>query len=292
MLGGQQKTAAEELAQWWQGIRQGDVGSHAVLLAGPAGWGRTTVLDHLSAGAGSADAQAALVVRVSGRSLPRGPGQQAAALRDGLLTAEVRRQAAALLCRGRLFGAARPGARPAGRLLMSATAGTISLLLAGLAAAIAGDATDDCPASENGAAARAARAVAAISASAPILVAIDDADYLDPGLAVSVIENLIDHHDSRVLVVAAVDLGSDLAAALISRARHGRTAGRVHRAVADPRMGRRSRAELAEELIPHLTAAEAEQLALQTQSFAEIFAAARLELRGTQVHDNPSVTFD
>jgi hypothetical protein len=89
------------------------------------------------------------------------------------------------------------------------------------------------------------------------------------------IENLIDHHDSQVLVVAGVDLGSDLAAALAARARHGRTVGRIHRAEADPRMGSRSRADLAAELSPHLSAAEAQQLALQTRTFAEIFAAAR-----------------
>jgi cell division GTPase FtsZ len=108
-------------------------------------------------------------------------------------------------------------------------------------------------------------------------VVIDDADYLEPGLAVTMIENLIDHHDSRVLVIAAVDLGSDLAAALTSRARSGPTAGRVHRAGADPRMGYQSRAELAGELRPHLTAAQAQQLARRTRTFAEIFAAARSE---------------
>jgi hypothetical protein len=154
-------------------------------------------------------------------------------------------------------------------------AGTISLLLASLAAAAAGGVTDDSPASENGAAARAARIVAAVSASAPVLVALDDADYLEPGLAVALIENLIDHYDSLVLVVAAVDLGSDLAAGLTARARLGTSAGRVHRADADPRMGSRSRAELAGELSPHLTAAEAERLGRQTRTFAEVFAAAR-----------------
>ncbi|HMG64446.1 MAG TPA: hypothetical protein VK599_16005, partial [Streptosporangiaceae bacterium] len=70
-------------------------------------------------------------------------------------------------------------------------------------------------------------------------------------------------------------LGSELAAALTSRARYGKSAGRVHRADADPRMGSRSRAELAGELSPELTAAEAERLARQTRTFAEVFAAAR-----------------
>ena len=275
MLGERQKAAATELAQWWDGLRLGGIGSHAVLLAGPAGWGRSTVLDQLPEII-RAVAPIGLEVRINGRSLPEGAGQQAPVLRDRLLGAEVRRQAAALLCRSRLRGAPRLGA---GSLLLTGMAGAISLLRAGLAAAAAGGVADDCPASENGAAARAARIVAAVSASAPALVVIDDADYLEPGLAVTMIENLIDHHDSRVLVVAAVDLGSDLAAALTSRARYGPTAGRVHRADADPRMGYESRAELAGELRPHLTAAQAQQLARQTRTFAEIFAAARTDPR-------------
>ena len=275
MLGERQKAAATELAQWWDGLQQGGIGSHAVLLAGPAGWGRSTVLDQLPEII-RAGAPIGLEVRINGRSLPDGPGLQAPALRDSLLGPEVRRQAAALLCRSRLRGAPRLGPRS---LLLTGMAGTISLLRAGLAAAAAGGVADDRPASENGAAARAARVVAAVSASAPALVVIDDADYLEPGLAVTMIENLINHHDSRVLVVAAVDLGSDLASALTSRARYGPTAGRVHRADADPRMGYQSRVELAGELRPHLTAAQAQQLARHTRTFAEIFAAARSEPR-------------
>jgi hypothetical protein len=272
VLGERQKEAAAELALWWDGVRHGGVGSHAVLLAGPAGWGRTTVLDHLADTTGQVHGPVSLVVSISGQSLPGEPALQGPALRDCLLASEVRRQAAAVLWRGRRRGTARLGAAS---LVASGMAGTISLMLAGLTAAAAGAAADDRPASENGSAARAARIVAAVSASMPALVIIDDADYLDPGLAVAMIENLIDHHDSQVLVVAGVDLGSDLAAALTARARHGRTAGRIHRAGADPRMGSQSRADLAVELGPHLTAAEARQLAQQTRTFAEIFAAAR-----------------
>jgi AAA ATPase domain len=269
MLGDRQKAAAEELAQWWEGVRQGGIGSHAVLLAGPTGWGRSTVLDQLSDIIGDAEAPAGLVVRISARSLPEDPGLQAPALRDGLLVAEVRRHAAELLIRSRLRGT-RLGTVS---LVPSGMAGTLSLLLASLGAAAAGGAADDRPASENGASARAARVVAAVSAAAPVVVVIDDADFLEPGLAVTTIENLIDHYDSRVLVVAAVDLGSDLATALIARARYGKTAGRVHRAAADPRMGWASRAELAGELSPHLTTEAAQRLAGQTRTFAEVFAA-------------------
>jgi hypothetical protein len=271
MLGERQKAAATELAQWWDGIRHAGIGSHAVLLAGPPGWGRSTVLDQLPVIIGRPDAPVSLLVRINGRSLPDGPGLQAHVLKDSLLGVEVRRQAATLLCRSRQRGAARLGTDS---LLTSGMAGTISVVLAALAAAVGGVAEDG-PAGENGAVARAARVVAAVSASVPALVVIDDADYVDPALAVTMIENLIDHYDSRVLVVAAVDLGSDLAAALISRARYGPTAGRVHRAAVDPRMGCRSRAELAGELSPHLTAAEAQQVARRTLTFAEIFGATR-----------------
>src|SRR5208282_1153792 len=99
MLGERQKAAAAELAQWWEGIRHGGVGSHAVLLAGPVGWGRSTVLDQLPEIISEADIPVSLVVRISCMSLPDGPGQQAQGLRDGLLVPEVRQQAAALLCR-------------------------------------------------------------------------------------------------------------------------------------------------------------------------------------------------
>jgi hypothetical protein len=151
MLGERQKAAAAELARWWDGIRQGGVGSHAVLLVGPEGWGRSTILDQLPDILSRADAPICPVVRINGRSLPDRQGPQASALHDGLLGAEVRRQAAALLCRSRLRGGPRLGT--GGSLLLSGIAGTISLLLAGLAAAATGGVADDSPASENGAAA-------------------------------------------------------------------------------------------------------------------------------------------
>jgi len=272
MLGERQREAAAELAQWWDGIRQGGVGSHAVLLVGPEGWGRSTVLGQLPEIINRADGPMSLLVRIDGRSLPAEHSRQSEALRDALLEADVRRQAAALLCRSRVRSAPRLGV---GSLLVLGIAGTISLLLAALAAAAKGSLADDTVAESNSVAARAAQVVAAVSASAATLVIIDDADYLEPGLALTVIENLIDQQDSQVLVIAAVDLGSDIAAALTSRARFGPTAGRVHRAQADPRMGSQSRAELVGELNPHLTTAQARELARQTRTFAEIFAAAR-----------------
>jgi hypothetical protein len=253
MLGDRQKAAAAELAQWWDGVRDGRDGSHAILLSAPSGWGRSTVLGHLGGIVSPADAPAGLIAHVSGRSLPDQPGQQAAAVRDALLPSGVRRQAAALLCRSRLRGAVRPGGDT---MLMSAMAGTIWLLAAGLTAAAGGGAAADGATGEDGAAARAARVVSVVSASAPVAVIIDDADCLDLALAVTVIENLIRHPSGRVLVAAAVEPGSDLTAALTSRARRGLTEGRVHRAAPDPRTRPQPGPELADELSPHLAAAQ------------------------------------
>jgi hypothetical protein len=279
MLGERQEAAAAELAKWWEGTRQRGAGSRAVLLAVPPGWGRTSVLDQLATVISRADGPAALVVRIGGRSLPAGLGVQARVLGDCLLEAGVRRRAAEVLCLGRLGGAARPAA---GGLFASGLAAAVSFVLAGLAAGAAagaggaGGAGDDSLDGDHGVVARAARAAAAVSASAPVVVMIDDADFLEPGLAVTLTENLIDHHDSQVLVVAAVDPGSALASALTSRARYGRTAGRVHRAGADPRMGYKSRADLAGELLPRLPAAAAQRIAWRTRTFAEVFAAVSL----------------
>ena len=124
--------------------------------------------------------------------------------------------------------------------------------MAGLAAGAAGKAWDDCPAGQDGALARTARAVAAVSVHAPVMVIIDDADCLDEGLAVTLVENLTARHDSQVLIVAAVDPGSALAAALTDRVRYGLTERLVHDAEADPDMGYESRLELARQLCPDL----------------------------------------
>src|ERR1700735_904577 len=130
MLGDRQKAAAAELAQWWDGVRDGRDGSHAILLSAPSGWGRSTVLGQLGGIVSPAGAPGGLMAHVSGRSLPGQPGRQAAAVRDALLPSGVRRQAAALLCRSRLRGAVRPGGDS---MLVSALAGALWLLGARLA---------------------------------------------------------------------------------------------------------------------------------------------------------------
>jgi hypothetical protein len=270
MLSGRQEAAATDLAQWWDGVRHGGTGSRAVLLAAPAGWGRSTVLDQVAGTISQVDAPAALVVRISGKSLPDQPGPQADALRESLMAAGVRQRAAEMLSRDPRRGS---GRLSSGGLFATSLAIALSYLLAGLAVAAARTARDDSPEGENGALARAARATAVVSEAAPVAVMIDDADALEGGLVLTLAENLIDHPDSRVLVIAVVSPGSELASALTSRARRGRTAGRVHRADADPRMGHKSRADLAGEIYPHLPPVTAQLLARRTQTFADVFAA-------------------
>ena len=97
------------------------------------------------------------------------------------------------------------------------------------------------PAGQDGALARTARAVAAVSVQAPVTVIIDDADCLDEGLAVTLVENLTARQDSQVLIVAVVDPGSALPAAFRSQVRRGLTSGLVCNAEADPDMGYESR---------------------------------------------------
>jgi hypothetical protein len=102
-----------------------------------------------------------------------------------------------------------------GGLLVSGLAAAAGFLVAGVAVAAAGKAWDDSPAGQDGALARAAGAVAATSVQVPAVVIVDDADWVDEGLVVRLIENLAARRDGHVLVVA-VGPGSSLQRALVS----------------------------------------------------------------------------
>ena len=119
--------------------------------------------------------------------------------------------------------------------------------------------------------ARAARAVAAVSVAAPVLVTVDDAELLDLSLAVTMIESLASRHGGQVLVVATVNPGSDLGAELFAPGWYG-LLGRVHNADVDPEMSYGARAALAREACPELPDAAVERIARRTRNFAEVFA--------------------
>jgi hypothetical protein len=271
---GRHAELAAELAEWQEDLWQRHTGSRVVLVKVPSGWGRTTVLDRFQTQIGTReDAPITLTIRISGRDLPGETSLQAQALRNLLAPAIERHRAAELLGLDRPAGAAQLGLGVGALFFAGLTAG-ISFLLAGLAVGVAGKAWDDSPAGQDGALARAARAVAAVSVSVPMVVIVDDADCLDVDLAVALVENLTARHDGQVLIVAAMDPGSALAGALPAEVRQGITGGLVHIAEADPDMGYESRLDLARELRPGLPDVSARRIAQRTATFAEVFAVA------------------
>lgn len=156
-------------------------------------------------------------------------------------------------------------------MFASGLAAAVPLLLTSLAVTAAGNAWDASPSGQQGAVARAARAVAAVSVPAPVLVTVDDAELLDLDLAVTMIENLASRYDGQVLVVAMIAPGSDLEGELFSPDRY-ELLGRVHKADADPDMSDGARAALAREAGPDLPDAAVERIARRTRDFAEVFA--------------------
>jgi Tetratricopeptide repeat len=280
--------ALDELAEWWQDLSRQEINSRAVLLPVPPRWGRTHLLNQFAAVV-EEDEALSIVVPVRGASLPDGLGVQALALRELFGDVRVEHRVAELLGVDRLGGVMQSGPDVAG-LFMSPLAALAGLLLAGAGVGAAGKVWDDSPAGQEGTVAILARAVAAVSVSVPVVVTIDDADRLDPDLAVILVENLIERADGRVLVAAAVDPGGDLLSALTSRATYGLTEGRVRTVNADPGMGYQARIDLAAELCPDLPAAAIHRIGQRTQAFAEVFAVTAAErLAGLDAHGDDAV---
>ena len=208
--------------------------------------------------------------------MPDGLGLQALELRELFSEARVEHRVAELLGVDRLGGVTQLGLGVAG-LFVSPLAALVGLLLAGVGVGAAGKVWDDSLAGQEGMVAKLARAVAAVSVSVPVVVIIDDADRLEPDLAVILVENLIERIDGQVLVVAAVNPDGDLMSALTSRAAYGLTEGRVRTVDADPGMDYQARVDLAAELCPNLPAAAIRRIGQRTRTFAEVFAVASAE---------------
>jgi hypothetical protein len=253
---------------------QAHTGSRVVLVPVPAGWGRSTVLARLAARITSRDdAPVTFIVRVNGQDLPSEPALQAQVLRACLSQTVSGHRLAALPGLDELSGQAAL-ALGVGALFLSGPAAGVSFLLAGLAVNMAGRTWDVSPAGQDGALARTARAVAAVSVEVPVVVIIDDADCLDEGLAVTLVDDLTARYDSQVLIVAAVAPGSAVRAALTSRVRSGMTTGLVRTVEADPDMGYESRLQLARQLCPNLPDAATRRIARRTTTFADVFTVA------------------
>jgi hypothetical protein len=156
---------------------------------------------------------------------------------------------------------------------MAGSMGTIlgSRLLKALGAGV-----DDGPAGEAGAVARAAYAVAALSVSLPVVVVIDDADLLDPGLARTMITALAARQNGRVLVIAAANPSCDLVTGLLKDP-GADLAGRARKVDVPSEMDYPERLDLARELLSWLPDAVAERAARRTETFGGLFAVAGAE---------------
>jgi hypothetical protein len=282
------ETVLDELVEWWEDLSRRKVNSRAVLLPVPSKWGRTHLLDRFAA-AVEADDAVCIVVRVDGARLPDGLGEQASELRDLFSDARIPPSVAEVLGVDRLGGAILLGLGVGG-LFPVPLAGLVLLLVASIGAGAAGKRWDDSAAGQEGTVAKMARAVAAMSVSVPVVVIIDDADRLEPDLAVVLIENLIERIAGRVLVVGAVDPGGELQSALISRARYGLTEGRVRTVDADPDMSYQARVDLASQLCPGLPAAATRLIGQRTRALAEVFKVAAAERLAELETGNDDIT--
>ena len=233
------------------------------------------------------DALATLLAWVDGQDLGReAAGWQAEKLREGLavavaelrefLAGENRRLVAKLLGLlelDQLGGVVQKGLG-IGALFVPGLVPGAAFLLADAIIGAAGKKYEASAAGKEGALARMARAVAALSVKVAAVVIVDDADCLDHALAVTLVENLVGRHDGMMLVVAAVNPGSALGAALTDRSRFGLTEGLVRVAKADPDMGFQSRIDLARQLCPHLPDAGVRRIARRTTTFGQVFTVA------------------
>ena len=269
-ISSQHAAVLKELVEWWQDLSMQEINSQAVLLPLPHQWGRTHLLNQFIA-AIERDEALSIVVPISAASLPDGLGLQAATLRDLFKDAHVQHRTAELLGVDRLGGTIQLGLGVAG-LFMSPLATLVGLLVASIGVGAAGKVWDDSPAGQEGTIAKLARAVAAVSASVPVVVVIDDADRLEPALAVTLVENLIERADGRVLVVAAVNPRESVLSVLTPRAAYGLTENLIQTLNVNPEMGYQARVSLVTDLCPQLPVAAMRRIGQRTQTFAEVFA--------------------
>ena len=258
----------------WEDSWQRRSGPRIVLVKVPDRWGRTTVLDEFAADIESAgDAPITIILRISGREVAGGPALQAQIMHDLLSGAGEDDGAAKLLGVESTAGKVQFGLGAAALFAVGFPT-VLGLFLAGIAAGAAGKVWDDSPAGQAGAVATAARAAATVSAKAPVVVLVDDAESLDVHLAMVALENLVSRGDGQILVVVAASPGSELARRLSRRDLPPALVPAVRHADADPDMSHDSRAPLARELCPQLPGEVIARIGQRTRTFADVFTVA------------------
>ena len=167
-------------------LRDRGTGSRVVLVAVPRRWGRSCVLEEFLGVVEVLDGPLMFPISCTPSA---GRAAQAERLREALTTAELGSRAAGLLGLDATAGKVQLGLGIGG-LFASGLAAAVPLLLTSLAVTAAGNVWDASPSGQQGAVARVARAVAAVSVAAPVLVTVDDAELFDLGLAVTMIGDL------------------------------------------------------------------------------------------------------
>jgi tetratricopeptide (TPR) repeat protein len=264
-----------------------------VLLQVPAGWGRSTVLDQFAEmvdrAHADADAPVTIVIRVIGSALPEGRGAQACAMRDALASPwERTNRVTEALGLERLPGRVQLAIGVAG-VFAPNPAAAAGYLLGSVGVGAAGSAWDHSAAGQNGAAAKAARALTGLPV--PVAVLFDDAEQIDVGLALLVLENLMFRQDTQVLAVVAASPDSELAYTL-RRSERPTMAGTVFVADADPDMGEDSRVKLARELSPRLADAGVRRIARRTRTFGEVFTVTAAEVLAATSVEGAAVSLE
>jgi hypothetical protein len=274
-----QDEVVEELLEWREDVAAGAIGSRVVLLAVPAGWGRSTVVALFREQAGGEGRP--VFVEVDGGAHLGDRAVQATGLRQTL--EDVRPSSGVLSKVAQVLEVDTAGGLAAmglevGSLFVPGLklAGGLGTLLGSRLLSALGKAADDGPAGEAGAVAKAARATAAVSVHVPVVVVMDDADLLDAGLARTMITALAGRPDGRVLVVAAASPSCDLVTGLLKDP-GADLAVRVRKAEASPKMDYPERLDLAQELLSWLPDALVERAARRTGTFADLFRVAGAE---------------
>jgi tetratricopeptide (TPR) repeat protein len=272
LLSVRQSVVAEELAEWREDVA-GGIGPKIVLLSVPPGWGRSTVLDQLAEDSWPRDGNpVTCIFRIEGKQLSGGPGQQAADVRARLADACARHPVARALGLDRPQGVAMLSLG-AGSLFMSGLGVLLGMLAAQEIVTAAGSVRDAGQGGQVGMLARAARSAAQLSAKVPVVVLIDDADRLDLGMALVLLENLMFREGGKMLIVAATTPGGELAGELLAGGRAW-IARRVFAVDGDPDMGMPSRTAMARELLPGLDDGLARRIGQRTATFADVYKVA------------------
>ena len=96
LMSRRQAEVLEELEEWREDVREGGIGSRVVLLAAPAGWGRSAVLARFGEAVESAVGPVTVLAGIEG-NVPGGRAVQATALREALEVIAPPSRAAELL---------------------------------------------------------------------------------------------------------------------------------------------------------------------------------------------------